>query len=371
MRHVSDGVLRRLQEEPYAVPDAAGRHLETCGRCRASSGRIAEDAALAARMLATPPAAADATDTDAAWAQLQRQLELEPAARRPTVRVPRFPRPVVNIPVATGVGVAAVLVAGGVAAAATLTTVFAPTKVAPIHVNSGDLKAITTVLGIGTGPRSGHLMPGGGSQQLTFGVLRWSSSGQGSRVSSVAQATARTHLAFTAPRQLPAGVGAVSGVFVQPQATATITFSKSVAAPVGGTSLAVTGGPAMMVQYGGQVSGTELPTLGILTMRRPVATSTGATTSQLENFLLTRPGIPSDLVRQVRLLGRPGSVLPVPVPPGATTRHLTVNGAPAVLISVASGGASAVIWESHDGEVHAVAGLLDSQDILNVARQIG
>ncbi len=30
-----------------------------------------------------------------------------------------------------------------------------------------------------------------------------------------------------------------------------------------------------------------------------------------------------------------------------------------------------MIWESHDGTVHVVAGLLDSQDILNVARQIG
>jgi hypothetical protein len=370
MRHVSDGVLRRRQEEPFAVPDAAGRHLETCGRCRASSGKIAEDAALASRLLAAPPVTTD-TETDAAWARLRRQLELEPAARRPSVRrsgVPRFPRPVVNVPAATGVAVAAVLVAGGVAAAATLTTVFAPTKVAPVHVTTGDLKAITNVLGIGS--ETSHLSPGGGSQQLRFGTLRWSSSGHAGPVASVAQATARTHLAFTAPARLPAGVGAISGVAVQPQGTATITFSKSIAAPVGGTSLAVTAGPAMLVQYGGQVAGTRVPTLGILTMRRPAATSTGATTSELENYLLARPGIPSDLVRQVRLLGNLGTVLPVPVPPGATATHLRVNGAPAVLLSVASGGASAVIWESHDGTVHAVAGLLDSQDILNVARQI-
>jgi hypothetical protein len=368
MRHVSDGVLRRRQEEPFAVPDAAGRHLETCGRCRASSGQIAEDAALASRLLATSPVT---EDTDAAWALLQRQLELEPAARRPArgSGVPRFPRPVVNVPVATGVAAAAVLVAGGVAAAATLTTVFAPTKVAPVPVNAGDLKAISSVLGLGT--EAGRLSPGGGSQQLRFGELHWSSSGRAGPVASVARATARTHLAFTAPARLPAGVGAATGVFVQPQATATISFSKSIAAPVGGTSLAVTAGPAMMVQYGGQVAGTRVPTLGILTMRRPAATSTGATTSQLENYLLSRPGIPADLVRQVRLLGNLGSVLPVPVPPGATATHLRLAGAPAVLLSAASGAASAVIWESHDGTVHVVAGLLDSQDILNVARQIG
>jgi hypothetical protein len=278
---------------------------------------------------------------------------------------------VVNIPAATGVAAAAVLVAGGVAAAATLTTVFAPTKVAPVHVSTGDLRAVSNVLGLAGGPGSGGGSLAGGTRQLTFGTLHWSSSGQGGRVASVAQATARTHLPFTSPAHLPAGVGAPAQVAVQPQATATISFSKSDAAPVGGTSLAVTIGPAMLVEYGGQAGVSRVPTLGILTMRRPVATSTGATTSQLENYLLGRPGMPADLVRQVRLLGRPGSVLPVPVPPGATATHLRVDGSPAVLLSVASGGASAVIWESHDGTVHAVAGLLDSQDILNVARQVG
>ena len=368
MRHVSDGVLRRLQEEPYAVPDAAARHLEACGRCRAGSGQIAEDAALASRLLAASPVA---VDTDAAWAQLRRQLELKPSARRPSVRVPRFPRPLVNVPAATAVGVAALLAAGGVAAAATLTTVFSPTKVAPVQVSAGDLRAISNVLGLGTGSGPGRLPTGGSSQQLRFGALHWSSSGKPGRVASVSQAEARSHLAFTSPSRLPAGVGAPTAVLVQPQATATISFSKSIAAPVGGTSLAVTAGPAMMVVYGGQLAGNKVPTLGILTMRRPVATSAGATTSELENYLLGRPGIPSDLARQVRLLGHPGSVLPIPVPPGATSAHLRIHGSPAVLLSVASGAASAVIWESHDGTVHAVAGLLDSQDILNVARQIG
>lgn len=367
MRHVSDGVLRRLQEEPYAVPDAAGRHLETCGRCRASSGQIAEDAALASRLLAVPPVT---EDTDAAWAQLQRQLE--PAGRPAREsRVPRFPRPLVNIPVVTGVGVTAVLVAGGVAAAATLTTVFSPTKVATVNLSNGDLRAVSNVLGLGSGPGSGSPSSGGGTQPLRFGSLRWSSSGQPSQVSSVAKATAQTHLAFRTPAQLPAGVGSLAAVLVQPQATATITFSKGIAAPVGGTRLAVTAGPAMMVEYGGQLGGGKVPTLGILTMRRPVATSTGATTSQLESFLLSRRGIPADLARQVRLLGNLGSVLPIPVPPGATATHLRVDGSPAVLLSFSSGAASAVIWESHDGIVHAVAGLLNTQDVLNVARQIG
>ena len=45
MRHVPDGTLRRLIDEPFAVADRDARHVEGCGRCRARSQRIAEDAA--------------------------------------------------------------------------------------------------------------------------------------------------------------------------------------------------------------------------------------------------------------------------------------------------------------------------------------
>jgi hypothetical protein len=61
----------------------------------------------------------------------------------------------------------------------------------------------------------------------------------------------------------------------------------------------------------------------------------------------------------------------VPVPTGMSVRQLTIGGAPAVLIADPSGVAAGVIWESRDGLVHAVGGLLDSKDVLSVARQIG
>jgi hypothetical protein len=153
--------------------------------------------------------------------------------------------------------------------------------------------------------------------------------------------------------------------------TATVLISRNASPSVSGTSLAVTGGPAMLVQYGGQAGGTSLTTLGILTMRRPVATSTGATTTQLENFVLSRPGMPADLVRQIKLLGNLASVQPVPVPAGAASQQVRIGAWPGVLITAESGAASAVIWESQDGLVHVVAGLLDGKDILNVARQLG
>jgi hypothetical protein len=369
MRHVPDGVLRRLLDEPLAVPDGARRHVAACGRCRCGSAEAAENAATAARLLSAPPPDVDA---GLAWAQMQRRLAEPVLAQQPLISIPRRPgRRVLDASVSTGAAVTAGLALTGVAAAATLTTVFAPTHVRTVPVNSGDLRAIISVLGAGIAPAHGSLLPASGSQQLAFGTLRWTSVSHGRPVSSIARASALTHLAFAAPATLPAGVGPIGGIYVQPMATATVVISRKASPSVGGTSLAITGGPAVLVQYGGQAGGIGVPTLGILTMRRPVATSTGATAAQLENFVLSKPGIPADLARQIKLLGNLSTVLPVPVPPGATSEQVRIGAWSGELITAASGAASAVIWESHDGLIHVVAGLLDRKDILDVARQLG
>jgi len=368
MRHVSEGALRRLVDEPFAVPDAARRHLDGCGQCRASSGQIAEDAALASRLLAAPRLA---VDTDQALAQLRRRLERPEIARKAAARIPRHPAGrMVNVSAYTGVALTTGLLVGGAATAATLTTVFAPTKVTTVPVTGGDLRAAESVLGIGTSTSAGQVMPGGGARALPFGELRWSS-GRPGPVASVAAARAATGLDVTVPARLPAGVGAQAGVFVQPRATATITFRQDAGSGVGGTALTVSAGPAVLVRYGSVSSGSNVTTLGILTMRRPTAASSGATTRPLEAFLLGRPGLPAGLVRQVRRLGNLSTVLPVPVPPGAQSQHVTIGGARGVLITVASGVASAVVWETPGGTIHAVAGLLDQKDLLDVARQLG
>ena len=350
------------------MPDGARRHMAACGRCQAGRAAAAQAAAVAARLLSAPP---PDVDTGLAWAQMQRRLADPVLARQPVISIPRRSGlRVLNASVGTGTAVTAGLALTGVAAAATLTTVFAPTHVQTVPISRGDLQAIVSVLGTGVAPAHGGLLPGTGSQQLAFGTLHWTSAGRGRQVSSIGRASALTHLAFTAPATLPAGVGPINAIYVQPMATATVAISRNASPSVGGTSLAVTGGPAMLVQYGGQAGSPGLTTLGILTMRRPVATSTGATTAQLENFVLSRPGIPADLVRQIKLLGNLSTVLPVPVPPGATSEHVRIGAWPGVLITVGSGAASAVIWESRGGVIHAVAGLLDRKDILDVASQL-
>ena len=364
MPHVSSSVLRRLVDEPLAVPDRDRRHLAGCDHCQTESAEAARDAARAARLLG---ASDQVSDTDLEWILLQDRLEAPGAARRPAVRVPRR---LMNVSVGAGTAAAVGVLAVGVAAAAALTTVYAPTHVAPVTLSGSDLRAIENMTHIGTAQLSGELPPSG-SRQLAFGDLSWSTAGRTQQVSSIARASAMTGLAFTAPATLPSGVGAPDNIMIQPQVTITMQFGQGAGPGIGGSTLEITLGPAMAVQYGGQSGGSRLTTLAVAAARRPVATSTGASASQLESFLLSRSGLPSGLAQEIRLLGNPAAVLPVPVPPGMWVVRTHIGGAPAVLVTASTAFASGVVWEGSDGVVHAVGGLLDREDVLNVARQVG
>jgi hypothetical protein len=128
-------------------------------------------------------------------------------------------------------------------------------------------------------------------------------------------------------------------------------------------------GPAVFVSYAG-AAGSDLPPLAVATMPRPTARSTGASISQIEAYLLNQPGIPAPLAEEVRLLGDLRTTLPVPVPKGASVRSVQVAGWPGVLLADSSNAAGAVVWEDGRGMLHVVAGILDSQDLVNVADQL-
>jgi hypothetical protein len=127
-------------------------------------------------------------------------------------------------------------------------------------------------------------------------------------------------------------------------------------------------GPGVVAEYS-TAGGPGVPTLAVMTMRRPTARSAGASLSQLEAFLLSQPGVPPALGEEVRLLGDPSTTLPVPVPAGASVRSVGIDGRPGVLVAAANA-AAGVVWEDARGLLHAVVGILDSQDVLGVARQV-
>jgi hypothetical protein len=374
MRHVADGILRRLDDEPLAIPDRITDHLAGCPRCRARQTEIAGDADRVAHMLsgaAVPPP----PDPDLAWLRLRRELaRADPPARararvRHAPRAGRRPRlPQVSLRAGLAAGLTGAVIAA-TAGAATLTTIFDPTHVAPVALDRSDLQAIADLTGLGGGSALGGLTGPSGSMALKIGRLSWSSAGKAAPAASAAAASARTGLAVTLPAHLPSGVTSAPRFLTQPRMTATITFGRSASA-LAGTSVSLRGGPAVVVGYPGSI-GRDVPVLGIATMPRPTAVSTGAGLARIEAFLLGQPGIPAGLAEEVRLLGDVGTVLPVPVPSGAQARSVRIGPWPGVLVTDASRVAAAVVWEDGHGLVHAVAGLLDPQDILHVARQLG
>ena len=373
MSHVPVPVLRRMQDEPLAVPDADRRHLAGCARCQAARRAAEADASFAARLLAAPPAE---LDTNAEWQKLVARLRAPapvPAASgrtarpgRDAARAPRrLPRRLAAS-LSTGTLITAGMLLVGAAAAATLTTVYAPTHVAPLPVSGSDLSALQSVTNLGqelTGGLSGRVR-----ETLPFGQLTWHTAGQAHKVAAVAEASAQTGLTGLIPARLPQGIGTVHAISVQPQVTGTLKFSANAGHGVGGSTLTVRGGPGVMVEFGGQPGQPAPGTLVVATIRRPVATSTGATADQLEDFLLDQPGVPPLLAQEIRAIGQ--SALPVPVPSGMTEEHVTIGGSPGVLLHGPAGAATGVVWESGDGVVHAVAGLVTSADILNVAGQL-
>jgi hypothetical protein len=369
VRHIPDGVLRRLDDEPLAVPDRVNDHLVTCERCIARHAEIAHDTERAAQVLSVPQLV---PDIDAAWARIRRELEAGAGGTDPqqatSVFAPRPRLPRVSLRTGLAIGAVATVLAGS-AAAATLTTIFAPTHVAPVSLSQSDLRAIAAVSGLGNSQVLGGFATPTGSDRLRFGTLTWSS-GTTQPASSLGEASAQAGFPVTLPARVPAGVGTVNQLLVQPRVKATVTFNSD-AAGLAGSSVTLDAGPAVVAQYSAQTGGAEVPTLAVATMRRPTAQSAGATISQIESFLLRQPGVPPELAEEVRLLGDLRTTLPVPVPSGASVHSVKVDGSPGVLLTDPSNAAAGVIWENAQGLLHAVVGILDSRDVLNVAQQLG
>jgi hypothetical protein len=370
VRHAPDGVLRRLEDEPFAISDVTFAHVSQCRRCKARRDSIAADAKNASRRLGAPQLVAD---VDRGWSDFLRRLDasrLDGAPRRPSYAPPRWNWGA-RVSVRTGlVAAAAAMVIGGTAAAATLTNVFEPTHVAPVSVNASDVQALAGFMSFGDTSSEGGFPTPTGSGNLPFGTLHWTSTAIAQEVSSPSQAEAMTGLRLAQPSHLPSGVGTADKYVVQPKVGATLTFNSS-AGSLAGATVTLEAGPAIFIAYGSQSSSLSLPTMGILTMQRPTATSSGATMSQIESFLLSRPGIPPQLAEEIRLLGNISTVLPVPTPTGLNSKQVHVSGHPGVLISDRSGIASGVVWEDGSGIVHAVGGLINQQNVLDVANQLG
>ncbi len=391
MQHAPDGSLRRLLDDPVAVSDNEVRHVERCERCRRRSQQVARDASHCGQLLRVRAPDVLAADLDKAWAEFRarlgeqrsererpsslRQRRWSPRERWSSLRQrwigPRRRWRLAGTTLGSGATLAgAGLVLATVAAAATLsTTVFAPTAVAPVPISARDLQPIASLLGVGTVSELQDVRQPSGSRTLPFGTLTWTSSGEPSHVASLGDAETATGVTVALPSTLPDGVGAPDSFLAVPQVTATVSFGAG-AGPLAGSTLQATLGPAVLVGFAGEGDAAVSP-LVLLASARPLATSSGATTSQLESFVLSQPDVPADLAEQLRLIGDLRTTLPVPTPQGFASSTAVIDGAPAVVVDDPSGGVSGAVWEDSAGIVHVVGGLLDEEDLLGVARQLG
>src|SRR5215218_5429153 len=82
MGHTSEGVLRRLLDEPAGVPDTDREHAAGCPQCLGALAAMRDDAAVVHAALA--PDRGPAPDVDAAWRRLSAAAPAGATAPAPT-----------------------------------------------------------------------------------------------------------------------------------------------------------------------------------------------------------------------------------------------------------------------------------------------
>lgn len=318
-------------------------------------------------------------DSERALARIRERIERERIrpviASAPAARAPIVSLWVRGIAAAASVAlVATVLTVSGLAE--TIITIFEPKQVVAVPITSADLT--------------------GAEGFATYGALTWSPNPpRPYDVPDLATAERLTGFTVLRPSQLPTGTSISTGRFgVMDRTTATFTFSAErtraaaarlnrtpppMPANIDGSKLFVTGGPAVVQFYddgtapktgSGNDPFSTLPKLIVVQGKGPLVQSDGVTTEQLQQYLLSQPGISPQLAAQIRAIKDPSTTLPIPIPvDAATSKQVTVQGVQGVFVGDSTGLGSAVIW-SKDGYVFGVAGTLTESQILAVANSL-
>ncbi len=244
----------------------------------------------------------------------------------------------------------------------------------------------------------------------TYGEFSQITGGGPQLRAGAAEASAAAGIPILVPTYLPRTVSAPPTYITVPSQSATFTFSAAKAqaaaqaegktlprmpANIDGSSVRMTTGRAIVAVYGshtflgalatpsletpaaptaeaGSLSGLDsfVPQLVILQAEVPVATATGASPEDLEEYLLSQPGISDELADAIRAIGDPTTTWPIPVPIGEVdTDSVTVQGVRGTAFSERSGFGVGVMWVK-DGFVYAVAAPLSEREVLNVANSL-
>jgi hypothetical protein len=362
MRHPSEGVLRRLVDEPAGVTDDDRAHVASCPACLSALESARADAQLVGSALANSRTAD--VDTDAAWARFS-ATAAAPAASAPAFRpapaARRGWRSTVRRPAVAALSAVVLLTGAGVAAANDWLPIFQTEAVEPIEITATDLVQVPDL--------------------SAYGDLQVTEEPHPEEVADAATARERTGLAVPEVAGLPDGVTGEPTYQAAGVVSATFTFSAEKAAqaaaaegealhvvPAGldGSSLRLQAGPGVAAVW---AQPTGVPTLVVARVGAPtVDSSDGVKFETVRDYLLSLPGLPPSLATQLEELSDEGGTLPLPVPAELVTSSTAdVDGSEATVLTSRNGLFAGVVWVE-DGVMTGVAGTLSADELLSVAR---
>ena len=358
MRHPTEGVLRRLVDEPAGVPDADRQHVADCPVCLAGLAAVREDAAAVSAALRSDGAAHP--DPAAAWQRLSSALPARAATPAPA---PARRRGWLHRPAAAVLAFVVVLSGAGVAAANDWLPIFRTEQVAPLEVSTADLVALPDLTAYGdvelTGDDGPHAVPDAATARAESGL-------------DVPEVTALPEGVEGEPTYQV--VGELSGVFTFSAAKAAEAAATTgeplppVPSGLDGSQVRLTAGPGV-AEVWTQASG--MPTLVVGRAVAPSASSSGVPFETVRDFLLSLPGLPDDVAAQLRTFTADGSTLPILVPKDLVeTSQAEVHGLPATVLESRDQALAAVVWVE-DGVVTLVGGALGPDEVLDVAGALG
>ena len=390
MRHLSDGALRRLYDEPYALDEETRAHYNGCPQCQMRFTTVADDARHTLALMAVPAAAVDA---GGALARLKARGQNKVALTRSRVTVLRvgWRRPLVG-------GLAAALVAAGLVATTALTPlganliqIFQPSKIQPVSIQQGDLTGLDAF--------------------ASWGDVKWARTPELKEAGSTAEAARISGLPaiHIDTRKLPTGLANAPVAYAAVgQSSGSVTFNGNAPSRLNGSTLTVVVGPAETAVYGdlsklarsagssGSAgagaegskpeggSGSSGPTadnvknalaaagpiMAIAEMRAPQVSSTGASVADIKNALLAQPGLSPTVRAAIKSIDDPKGTLPLPIPSGYVNAHtVKVQNVDGTALGDNTGLGAAVIWIKN-GRVYGVAGTVTETELLAVANSL-
>jgi hypothetical protein len=360
MGHPTEGVLRRLLDEPAGVADSDRRHVAGCPHCLDGLVSMREDAALVGAALATESVAD--VDVDVAWERLSAAVPAPGLGRAAAPPRSGRPRRLLRRPAVAAVAVGLVLTGAGAAAANDWLQIFRTKKIAPVTFNTSDLIALPDL--------------------RAYGEVVFTGDVDMDAVPDAVAAAAGSGLEVPEVPRLPRGVSGEPVYQVGREVSATFTFSAERAAraaaaaghtlpppPPGldGSQVRLLAGPGVATIWS---QPTGVPSLFVGRAVAPTAFSSGVPFETVRDYLLSLPGLPANVATQLRTFTADGSTLPLPVPADRmTTSPTQVNGVPATVLASRDRLLAAVVWVN-DGLVTVVAGALDPGEVVLIAREL-